>query len=61
MNEAVYLHPCDAGQGSGTTIKEELGWIYHTLGLLLPHTYTLVMVLHLLISYIKQEVCTMAE
>ena len=60
MNEAVYSHPCDDGRESGTYIKEELAWKYHTLGLARSHTCALVMVDYPLTANMKQAFCTVA-
>lgn len=60
LNEAVYFRPCDDGRESGTTIKEEWTWTYHTLGLALSHTCALVMLDHPLTSDMKQAACTVA-
>jgi hypothetical protein len=61
VNEAVYFHPCDDRKESGTTIKKELTWTYHTHGLALSHTCVLVMVDYPLPSDVKQAVCTVAQ
>lgn len=60
MNEAVYFHPCDDGRESGTNIKEELAWTYHTLGLARSHTCALVMADYPLTANMKQAFCTVA-